>query len=61
MDAKSSHLLTAAEVAAVLGVNLRTLTRWRARGIGPRWVRVGDRLVRYDADALQRYLEASAA
>lgn len=34
-------LLTANEVAALLGVSIPTLTRWRQDGVGPRFLKLG--------------------
>lgn len=42
--------------AAYLGVSPRTLEKWRRQGHGPRYVRLGSRLVAY----LQRDLDAWA-
>jgi hypothetical protein len=35
------------EAAAILTVEVRTLRNWRALGKGPRFVKVGERIVRY--------------
>jgi hypothetical protein len=35
------------EAAAILNVEVRTLRNWRALGKGPRFVKVGERIVRY--------------
>ena len=34
-------LLIPREVAALLGVSIATLNRWRHVGCGPRWVKIG--------------------
>jgi predicted DNA-binding transcriptional regulator AlpA len=39
-------LLTATEVAAMLGIPPSTLANWRYQGLGPRYLRIG-RHVRY--------------
>lgn len=44
--------------AEILGVNPHTLENWRWRGIGPRWRRVGVRLVRYHRADLAAFIEA---
>ncbi len=56
--ANPSDLLNEKEAAAILGVTPRTLTNWRWRGDGPRWVRVGSRLVRYRRSELLAFVEA---
>jgi excisionase family DNA binding protein len=52
----ADELLTARELAAELKVSLRTLERWRARGIGPAYVRLG-RTVRYRRSDVNTWLE----
>lgn len=52
----SDRLLGPDEVAAFLGVPLRTIYRWRSRHEGPRGYRVG-RHVRYRLDDVERWLE----
>ncbi|HKT32838.1 MAG TPA: helix-turn-helix domain-containing protein [Gammaproteobacteria bacterium] len=39
--------LSDVEVAALLSVCVKTLRNWRATGRGPRFVKIGDRCVRY--------------
>jgi excisionase family DNA binding protein len=51
------RLLTDREVAAVLGVSVSLLRRWRFRlNGGPAFYRVG-RLIRYSQDAIHEFLE----
>lgn len=52
----ADRLLGPDEVAAFLGVPLRTIYRWRSRREGPRGYRVG-RHVRYRLDDVERWLE----
>ncbi len=49
-------LLSPADVAAYLGVPLRTVYAWCSRGDGPRGYRVG-RHVRFVLDDVDRWLE----
>lgn len=52
-----AHLLTPAEVAAMLGIKEQTLTAWRCRGSQElEYIRVG-RCIRYRAEAVEAYLE----
>ena len=52
-----AHLLTPAEVAAMLGIKEQTLTAWRCRGSQElEYIRVG-RCIRYRAEAIEAYLE----
>lgn len=43
--------------AEILGVNVHTLENWRARRIGPRWKKVGQRLVRYHRADLAAFID----
>lgn len=52
-NAKPETLATGAQVAELFGVPEKTLTEWRCRGIGPKYLKIG-RYVRYrwpDVDA----------
>lgn len=46
------------EVAPLLGVSKVTLSRWRRRGEGPPWRRLGPRLIRYPEAELVAWLGA---
>lgn len=47
------------EVAEMLLVSKACLRRWRMLGHGPRWIKVGKRLVRYRRHDVERWLESS--
>ena len=51
-----SGLLSADEVATRLGVSPSTLSKWRTRGRGPSFVKVGA-LVRYPAAKVDEWLD----
>lgn len=53
-------LLQPEEVAEFYAVPELTLTRWRAKGTGPRYFRVG-RHVRYRREDVEAWLEEQAA
>ena len=53
------RLLTAAQVADLLHLNVRTLARWRLNGEGPVFLRLGPRQVRYSAAAVADFAERS--
>lgn len=53
---RSERWLDAVGVAAYLGVSLRTVRSWTMSGEIPH-VRTPGRLVRYDSDAIDRWLE----
>lgn len=45
-------LLRAEEVARILNTSVRTLDGWRRQGVGPPWVKLSRRAVRYAANGL---------
>ena len=49
-------LLRPEEAARRLGLTVRALDKWRARGIGPRYVRLSARAIRYPLDALEAWI-----
>lgn len=51
----AAGLLTPDEAASLLGLDTRTLSNWRYRGIGPVFVRLGGK-VRYSAIDLNTYV-----
>ena len=50
-------LLDERAAAAILGASVQTLRNWRWRGEGPRYRKIGKRLVRYARAGLQAFLE----
>lgn len=52
------RLLTDVEAADLLALRPATLRRWRLRGVGPRWAKLGS-AVRYAAADLEAYVAAS--
>ena len=51
-----TELLAPDQVAALLRVSLRTVSRWQALGKGPRRIKIGQRTL-YRASAVKRWLE----
>jgi len=49
-------LLTQGEAAAYLRIGIRTLQRWRLRGIGPESIKLPNGHRRYRRSALDRWL-----
>lgn len=45
------------EAAAILGATVQTLRNWRWKGEGPRWRKVGQRLVRYHRADLAAFID----
>ena len=52
----SKKLLTPPEVADLTGLSLDTLAQWRSQRRGIPYLKIG-RVVRYDPDDVQTYLE----
>lgn len=55
MEKQSEHLKPE-EVASLLGISLRTLSRWHALRVGPARCKIG-RTVLYRRDAIEAWLE----
>ncbi len=53
-------LVTETEAAAILGARVQTLRNWRWRGEGPRFRKVGQRMVRYHRADLAAFIEAGS-
>ena len=58
--AAPDDLLTETEAAASLRVAVQTLRNWRWRGTGPRYRKIGQRLVRYARSDLQAFIAGDA-
>ena len=52
----SPRLLTTKEAAKLLGLHYVTLQKWRVRGCGPPFLRLGGRAVRYRVSDLERWM-----
>lgn len=50
------HYLNSSATADFLQISEKTLEDWRHRGVGPEFVRIGHRSVRYRLGTLQRWL-----
>jgi len=55
------RLLKIDDTVRLIGVNAVTLRRWRDHGCGPRFVRLGPRLIRYREDDVDEFLNPGAA
>jgi hypothetical protein len=57
----TTTLISPAEVAALLGVSVRSLERWRCQGRGPHFVRLSAKgRVRYRPDHVAAWIEQAA-
>ncbi len=50
-------LLTTKEVAAFVGLSAYTLTRYRMDGIGPNYVHLGPKIVRYRRSDIEAWVD----
>lgn len=55
-----SNLLTTTDLGERWGMNPDVLARWRNQGIGPTFVRIGPRAVRYSLEAVLAYESANS-
>ena len=58
--APADELLDQHEVAAILRVAIPTLQDWRWKGEGPRFVKLGKRVVRYRRADIEAFVEAGS-
>jgi predicted DNA-binding transcriptional regulator AlpA len=54
------QLLNEPQAAQILCVSRACLRHWRAHDGGPPWVRIGERLIRYDLAELRRWISEQA-
>ncbi len=59
-DIERNHLLSQARAAELLGVAPRTLENYRARRIGPRFIALSRRCVRYRLGDLEAWIASKA-
>lgn len=52
------ELMTTAQAAQILKISPRTLEAWRLQGIGPNYIRISGRCIRYTNSALDEWLQA---
>lgn len=57
-DLLPEPLLTEAEVARYLNINVRTVQNWRLRGGGPTFIKINNRAVRYRPGDIKAYVDA---
>lgn len=58
MSSQIKPLLNEKELAATLGLSVATIQKWRIRGAGPKFKKLGVS-VRYDPDDVQAWLTAA--
>lgn len=57
-DVRSDPLMTERETAEMLRIKPRTLADWRARGVGPKFVRLTGRGVLYRVSSVSEFLDS---
>lgn len=55
MTKKTPMYLTPEQVAKKLGMSEGTLSNWRSKDMGPRWVRIGGKVM-YKSEAVSTYI-----
>ena len=55
----AGELVNEHEAAAILAVRVATLRNWRSRGEGPRFCKIGLRMVRYSRADLLAFIEGT--
>lgn len=58
---EAGNLLTDSDVAALCGCAVQTLRNMRWRGDGPKWVRLGSRMIRYKPADVRAFIEGKDA
>jgi predicted DNA-binding transcriptional regulator AlpA len=53
------ELLDTVKTAQMLGLHPTTLATWRVEGRGPRFIKIGERKVRYRQDDIDHWLESN--
>ena len=56
MNTPTPVLITTREVSERLGVSIRTLETWRKNKVGPAWVEIGPKAVRYELEVVEQYI-----
>lgn len=54
-------LIDEREAAAILCAEVRTLRNWRSLGKGPRFLKIGERMVRYRRADLAAFIDSAEA
>jgi hypothetical protein len=57
----SYQLLDTAQVSSLLNLRAATVKKWRVLGIGPKYLRVGRRAIRYRLVDVKRFIADSNA
>lgn len=60
LDSGRDALITEQAAATILSIQTSTLQNWRWQGVGPRFYKVGGRLVRYRRADLEAWLSNCA-
>ena len=55
----SDFYLTEKEAAKVLSLSPRTLSNWRAKRVGPPWLKLEGKIVRYSMNRLREWMSSN--
>lgn len=58
---RPGDLLDEREVAEIYKIAVRTLRNWRSLGMGPKFVKIGPRCVRYSRNELAAFIAGDAS
>ncbi|NOC91929.1 AlpA family transcriptional regulator [Ruegeria sp. HKCCD6604] len=57
MHTKDTSLLTTKQAARLLRLSPQTLEKWRTQGVGPNFVKLGNKSVRYCSHAIEAFID----
>lgn len=57
MNIQSRYLITE-DAAQIIGLSRRTLEKWRKLGKGPRYIKVGRKIVKYRREDLADFMDS---
>ena len=60
MENTNDPLFNTKQAAALLGLSHQTLEKWRSLGIGPSYLKLGNKAVRYRRSALLTFIDGGA-
>lgn len=51
-----TNLLTPKDVAKILKISERTLANWRTQGMGPKFLKVNNKSIRYNEKDIEKFI-----
>jgi len=56
MEEKETAYINDVQAAKIIGLSKQTLRNWRYKGLGPEYIKLNSRCIRYDLKSLDRYM-----